>query len=276
MRRPEKRKGYVLADLHAHLANYKSEESTLEALTSGLIGLAFLDYEKSHQILTYEQAVKLPGVDEIERGLLAKVTYKGNTGYVLKTQELRVLEDVEHHILAVGIREYLPNYDNAERAISAAREQGAVLVLNHPYVVPHLPAVGYRLITAEEEKRVREIAALVDEIEVFNGQCVNTTWLGRLAMTAGELLLPEKFSNLTSDMTIANSLAWKLARDCGYKGTAASDTHWRMEQVGTSGIWIPEKDLCFRSLKEAITGHNFECQEQYVSLLSFGRGMFLG
>jgi hypothetical protein len=254
--RPKRSPDRVLADLHCHFPSDLEEKETLEVLTSGLFGLTLINGGEA-TTLTYEKALQLPGTEEIDRGFFARINYLGNTGYFVKTQELKIREDFEYHLLAVGIKEYLPDFSEGNVAIEEARKQGALLILNHPFVTANdHPLVKYRPINAQEEKRIREISLWVDEVEVFNGHNVNTH-------------VP-----FIPNMHLANEAALEMAEGYGFKGTAASDTHCRLEQAGTSGIFIAEKDLCFEALREAILKKKFERSEQYVSLLSFARGIF--
>jgi len=251
-----KKEGKILADLHTHPANYKCKEDTLEALTFGITGLAFINHGNQNKILTYEEGVGLfSDVEEIDIGKFAKVTYDGKTGYLLKAQEFTA----DFHILALGIETYLPNIQDARQAVEAARKQNAIVILNHPYVTNNdHPIVKYRLITEEEEAKARELCEMVDEVEVFNAQNIRTYMPG----------IP--------NMNEANDAAKILAQHCGKKGTAASDAHLRLEQLGIAGIYLSDQHLCLEAIREALKNQNFERAEQYVNRLSFIKGMFIG
>jgi len=256
MIRPLKREGQVLADLHSHPANYKSLDETLEMLSSGLTGLAFIDCGAANKILTYEQAIKLPGAEEVDSGLFAKITSNGKRGYFVKAQE--ILSDF--HILVIGAKEKIPYFEDARKVVEEARKLNPALIqLNHPYVVANNhPIIKYRFINEEEERKVRELCQMVDQVEVFNAQNINTLVPG----------IP--------NMNLANYKAKILAEEFGFNGTASSDAHLRLEQVGISGIYLDEKNLNLDSLKEQVKRGNFERREQYVSRWSFGLGMFVG
>lgn len=251
--------GKVLSDLHTHPANYKSQEETLEMLTRGcLIGLSWLDYPGAKTILTYEQALNLPGTREIDTGILAKIYYGGRTGYFIKCQELQPKLNIVH-IQAIGCREYIPKELEAKEAIRAIHQQGGLTAINHPYVTVDEDAliVRYRLIHESEEEEVEEITSLVDEVEVFNAQNINPT-----------------FGIVVPNMKKANQRAHELAERHGKKGIACSDAHRRLEQIGITGIYLPEQNLCWESIKANILSKNFERYEQYVSKWSFVKGMF--
>lgn len=252
MDRPTKKEGFVLADLHCHPSSGQNTEETLEMLISGLVGLT--ETNKSSNILTYSQALNFPHIEEIDPGILAKITYDDKVGYFMHTQEVLC----DYHILILGLKENLPHFDDSRKATEEAHRRGGLVILNHPYVVQN-PAsfTRFRLINDEEEKKVRELCELIDEIEVFNAQNINPT-LG--------IVIP--------NMKVANEKAVQLAKEYGFTGIAASDAHKRIEQVGTTGIYLSEEKLCLESIQEQIKKGKFQRYEHYVSRWSFVRGMF--
>lgn len=250
----------ILADFHAHPANYNCQEETLEMLTRGcLVGLSWIDYPNAKTILTYEQALGLPGVTEIDSGLLAKINSNNGTGYFIKTQELQPEQNIVH-LLTLGCRKYISKELDAKEAIKAIHQQGGLAIINHPYVTVNRGSriIPYRLIHSEEEKEVEEITSLVDEVEVFNAQNINPT-----------------FGIVVPNMKRANERAQELAEKHGKKGVACSDAHRRLEQIGITGIYLPEQNLCWEAIRANILSKNFERYEQYVSKWSFVKGMFL-
>jgi hypothetical protein len=99
---------------------------------------------------------------------------------------------------------------------------------------------------------------MVDEVEVFNAQNIHTFVPG----------IP--------NMNKANDAAKLLATKYNKKGTASSDAHLRLEQLGIAGIYLSNQDLCLEAIREALKTRNFERVEQYASRLSFVKGMFIG
>ncbi len=255
MEKPPKKTGRVLADLHTHPSKHNDPESILEALCDNLVGLAAIN--GARKILTYGDILGLNGVKELDKGFLAKVTFRGKKGYVVRTQEILA----KYHILAVGCEKYLeePEDMDSRRVVEEIHKKGGVAILNHPYVIPSGSwPVKYRLINEAEEKEVQELCSMVDEVEAFNGQNIN--------------LIPN-----IAWMNQANEKAKKLIAEYGhFKGTASSDTHSRLEQLKTSGIYIPEENLSIEAIKHHIRTGNFERFEQYVTPVSFLMGHFLG
>ena len=100
----------------------------------------------------------------------------------------------------------------------------------------------------------------VDEVEIFNAQCINPT-LG--------LVVP--------NMKKANMRAEQLAVRYKFKGNVATDAHKRFEQVKLCGIYVDEEKLCIDKLKQDIKQGNFSNDyRRYVSRWSFVMGMFVG
>ncbi|AJF63152.1 MAG: hypothetical protein QT11_C0001G1028 [archaeon GW2011_AR20] len=234
------------ADLHVHLPrNVDLGNLILNLSQPGLIGLA--TYNNKNMLLSYHDIKG--ALKEIDPGILGVIVYDNDAGYVLNVQEI----NAEHHISALGCKEKI-TAKNAKEAIKEIKKQNGLAILNHPYIVPG-GWTRYRLINKEEEKIINELAREVDEIEVFNGQCINA--------------IPSIL-----DMREANEKAQKFARKNGFKGIATSDTHMRLEQVLTSGIYINGEDLTFKKLKEYIIEKKFESVGNYVSRGSFVKGHF--
>ncbi|MBI4009960.1 MAG: hypothetical protein HY361_02080 [Candidatus Aenigmarchaeota archaeon] len=253
MAKPPEKEGMVLADLHAH-PRHESYDKILKMLSWGITGLTETGIYNG---VTYQDVLNYPGVREVDRGILAEVTYRGNKGYVIKSQE--VLEGkLGPHILAVGCGINIDGILDPRKVVEEIHKQGGLAIPTHPYVTPtgEWP-IKYRIITKQEERIVRELCLMVDELETHNSQNIN--------------LFP-----FFLDMRQANRMAKKLAEEYGFKGVATSDTHSRLEQVKISGIYVPEDNISFEALKHYIKNGLFERYEQYVSRLSFLMGHFVG
>jgi hypothetical protein len=239
----------VIADLHAHPAMPSSIDETRDMLSHGLVGLA--GSNSNGYVMRYEQALGVPGSIELETGLLGSHIYEGTRGYFMRAQE--VLSD--HHILAIGLNENIPDYADARRSVHEIQDRGGLAVLVHPFIISKDdPIFRYGLV--DDESKVRELADMVDAIESFNGQCINAIpikgWLKK-----------------------ANRMAVELCRDSGKEGIASSDTHKLSEQVFTSGIYLDEDDISVERIMDDIRHGRFVRYQQYVSHLSFVRGHFL-
>lgn len=257
MKNPPEIEGRILVDLHAHPSRQNSQRDLTSLLSSGVTGLTARN--NSRRIFTYDDALQLPGVKEIDKGLFGSLSLGGRTGYFVRTQEV----DSDFHILAVGCPKTIENYPDARRAIEEIRRQSGLAVLNHPYVNVELGYFRYpRLIRTEQEKRIRELCELVDEVEVFNASAINA--------------IP-----FIADLSPANESARKLVnkltqQGMPHVGIAVSDAHYRLEQVKIAGIYVPQEGLSIEALKDHIHKKRFDRFEQHISRLSILRGFFEG
>jgi hypothetical protein len=246
MKKPAARKnGKILVDLHVHLTKKCKEHELLEVLSQGVTGIAALN---GKGYVRYEDVLELPGVKEIDKGLFAEVNYRGNTGYALKVQEVKAY----HHILAVGIKDYLGRYGTPEQAAKAIKEQGGLSVFSHPGLIDSKGGIlGWYI--DEDEKGLAKVCKQVDAIEQFNAFC-------------------NSFPPIINFRKI-NKMAKQLAEKYGFIGIAVSDTHYRLDQPRTSGIYIDEKYLSAKGIKQAILTRDFKRVEKYISRASMIKGM---
>lgn len=250
MKQPPEIKGRILADLHCHPSRNNSVEDIAEMLSWGITGLTASNGNKTY--FTYDDAMQLPNVKEIDLGLFAGIEHNGREGYFARTQEI----NADFHVLALGCYNTLPSFTDARKSIEAIHKGGGLAILNHPYVLSTgRKIIKYRLANEAEERRLEELCEMADEVEVFNAQNIN--------------LLP-----VVAWMKNANRNAKALATKHGFHGTASSDAHRLLEQVKTAGVYLPSENLCMDSIKENIKKGNFERHEQYVSRRSFLKGMF--
>ncbi|MAG50239.1 hypothetical protein CL621_01200 [archaeon] len=253
MKKAPEKQVKIIADLHSHPGTKNSTGDIMDLLSDGITGLTATN--SGLYILNYEDVLlKFNGVKEIDKGLFAELSYNGKKGYFVKAQEVRS----NHHILSVGCEKYLDDYEDSRKTVEEIHKHGGLAILNHPSVVScRFWPIKYRLVNEDEEKEVRELCEMVDEVEVFNAQNIN--------------LIPA-----IAWMKKANVKAKELAAEYGFKGIASSDAHLRLEQVKTSGIYVPEEDLSIESLKYNIMNQNFDRFEQYVSISDFLKGHFSG
>ncbi len=257
MKRAPYVEGKLLADLHAHLANYKSEKETLEILCSpGIVGLSLIDEENcSYKILTYEQAYNRFSnlIKEIDKGQLAKISSENGEGYFLRSQEITG----KNHILAFGFEgDYLFNYSDPRKAVEEIHKKKGIAILNHPYVITENygmnPLKDFRYPNAKEESELKELLDMVDEVEIFNSQCINLL-----------------FGILIPNFKKANLKAEKLIENSKFKGTVSSDAHYRIDQPKICGIYISDDNICLDKIKDSVKTGNFDNKyRQYASRIT--------
>jgi len=249
---PPELTGKILVDLHAHPSKNNSERDIASLLSSGVTGLAAR--HRGKYILTYEDALNLPGVKEIDKGLFASLTKNRSTGYFAKVQEV----DSDHHILAIGCRKTLPDYPDARQTIDEIHKQGGFAILPHPHLIFPYPVLYPVVVREHQEEYIKELCGMVDEVELFNAKAVEVVpWL--------------------VDLRISNERTKKLIgllRQQGqtHTGIAASDAVHNLSQVRKSGIYVPKEGLCIDALMSHIREKRFERFEQYLSWTSVAHG----
>jgi|SRR3989344_5502042 len=259
-------KKYVLADLHVHVDGDIAKNnpgSVVDLLSSGLTAMT----EGRNHVLNYDQALELCAHNgatfrEIERGLLAEVIQGDKKGYVLRAQEVYS----SHHILSVGCTRFIDPSLQPERVVEEIRKYGGISILVHPYILNSHGGKLPRIANSEEEKMARSLAQIADEIEIFNGHCIDL---------APSTMLPTdmKYAQL-GWLKRMNERARKLADSVGKKGIASSDAHDFVDQAKTSGIYVPESNLSIASLQEAIATGDFMQEKRYISRWSFLKSRF--
>jgi len=248
MHRPPSVNGKIFADFHAHPSKDYQLEALLKMLSWGITGLA--SRQDARTVLTYDVAVKFPGVEEVDKGILARLTYNGSTGYFIKAEEVEGV----NHVLAIGCKNPVEWAKDSEGVIKNIRKQGGIVVLNHPMFVPdETSLMHYRFVGAKEFDLLRKLALQTDEVESFNAQAI-------------------EFIPGVLDFSQANTRAYALARESGHKGMASSDAHYVLEQVKVAGNYFPSDNLCFDAIHHHIKTKDFVPYHQHVSRWSFIKG----
>jgi len=267
---PEKQ-GKIIADLHCHPSRKNKLEDILQSLSGVLTAPSYINGHESK--IRYELLKDLTtsgySFKEIDKGIFGKFEYKNyKSGYILKCQEVAS----EHDVLALGCpSDYLPDYKNIKKTITEIQERGGIAIMPHPYIVNSGDWAVYRLITKKEYEHFKEGFQMADEIEIDNGQCIDTTPLYKD--------IPFFFNRI--NMIKANRQAKEMVEKefPSKKGTAASDAHNELVQLHSRGIYLPEENLCFDSIKENIQNGSFErfpdnIETQTVNIFSWLKGMF--
>jgi len=265
MKKAPKKPSMIISDLHCHPSRKNKLEDILDTLSNGLTGLTYV--ESNEDFLTYEMLTNLPQFKEIDKGIFGSITYNGKTGYVLKSQEIEDQDSI--HVMALGCKEYLSEseYRDPRKAVEEIHKRGYIAQVNHPFIINSFDWARYKLInsfTEKEYKNFIELCQMADEIEIFNGHCIDLfPWFDGLPI----------FNRL--NMAKANKLAeFLITKLPNKKGTASSDAHNELEQVHTSGIYLPDEHLCFDAIKEYIKTKNFEVHKGPISRWSFLKGAF--
>ncbi|MBI4170448.1 MAG: hypothetical protein HY514_02050 [Candidatus Aenigmarchaeota archaeon] len=254
MARAPKIPGMIIADIHTHPGKYHDAASLTGALSDGITGLT--QRYKSSNIVTYEDALSLPGAMEMDKGLFACL----GAGYFMKTQEVMS----NYHILAAGCRKYIPHWKDARKTVDEVHRQNGLAILNHPFLQR---TDGLPLIKRLEDgaKELDELLDIVDEIEVFNGYCVSAVPQAMEQLPG----IPDMLRLRTLNER-AKDLAEKSNR---FKGIATSDAHYNLKSIQTAGIYIRENCASMEGLMYCIKTGNFERYEKTSDRMTFFRGL---
>ncbi len=247
---PSVKKNKVLADFHVHSNRGTSAKELLDKLPKDVDIVTLAD--KGPLDLSYFE-FKQKLLDEhmpfTDKGSLLDIP-RQQTLHVGYAQEKRV---PGYHLLIVGHTSSL-HEKSREETFALAREEGGIIILAHPYSAEeHNPAISWLFpyTLRNEDSEFFWYLANVDAIEAFNAQ--NQFW-----------------------MCTSNVKARHTAQQSHLPGTAGSDTHGIIEDVGISGVYFPRDALDFsgdrafyRSIKNALRDNNYERKEQYASPFSF-------
>lgn len=174
-----RKEGKILCDLHAHPANYRPLEKTLNVLSSaGLVGLGHVEGTKRNFI--YEQAKSLvenePQFEEITPGQLARI----GEGYFIRTQEItgsyvhkgKGKRLALYDILALGWEggDYFLEGETRKTIEEIHKRKGLAFIC-HPYVTRG--GLMFKMRDEQEEKILEELCEMADGLEVYNGQNIN-------------------------------------------------------------------------------------------------------
>lgn len=182
-----------------------------------------------------------------------EITTKDDKLIAIKAQELR--SESGRDVLAIGCDGIITPYKNINDTIKEIHKQNGIAIVAHPMsIFKNDSFFGVTIANKEERKELETICLEADALEEFNSQ--NYLWL-----------------------LYSNVLAESFIKQHGLPGTAGSDTHYDLEQIGLSGI-IMEKDLLrtdyfIEDLKNVIKNKKFKVHKEYTGLIKFYKIMAL-
>lgn len=289
-----RKEGYWTVDLHNHIDKPETDKELKKLLERivdvGVVGSGLCmplpsdnviySYDKKRVSFDYLANLNLkPKIGKIheidKRRSLEIELWDGRTGYFFNVQEIGPNVNMLHrpyyrpHLLVVGCPEKLPsNGVHIAPVLADINKSGSYVQVNHPGTVSMENGFPpYRLINKDEIEKLKGILNYVHEVEIFNAQQIN------LALGI-DLPFFEKLN-----MKKANRWAKRFVEENKIphiKGVKGSDAHELVEQVGTTGIFIPKDGpVCFEWLKSHLIDKKdfVQAPDQYVSRWSFIQGM---
>jgi hypothetical protein len=253
------RPGKIALDFHAHLAErdaWKNLDELLKVLSRGITALT-IGERKRGNLLSYEQALTIPKlkdhIREIDKGLFASVEYNGQTGYIIRNQEI----ESKYHVLAAPTGDHLKfDYDRISQidyVMEIVKGSGCYCAIAHVSLKeePDKPFYKrWRFLNPEEREEVIKIAKQTDGVEVSSSFWINMPIIG----------------NLREGIILAK----EMAREQGFVQLTNSDAHERLEQLQTSVMYLDDQSRgqCFEKVINALKAGKFEIYEQPLSKVS--------
>ncbi|MBM3199954.1 hypothetical protein FJZ53_03365 [Candidatus Woesearchaeota archaeon] len=205
-----------------------------------------LDYEKFRSYVKQN-----PKYSINDYGKYLEIKTENDRLIAIKAQEIRSKSGRD--VLAIGCDGTIGSYQDIRDTIKEIHSQNGIAIIAHPMSIQKDSSFfGITLADKEERKELEQLCVEADALEEFNSQ--NYLWL-----------------------CYSNVLTEAFAKKHGLSGTAGSDTHFDLKQVGLSGIII-KKDLLHienlvEDLRKAIKNKNFKNHKEYSDPISFFRIM---
>ncbi len=244
------KKDALLSDFHVHINRETTAHELLQKLPEEVDIVTLAD--KGENELSFSQfKQKLHGekIPFADKGYLLEIPRQPPL-YIGYAQETRV---AGYHMLVVGHKSSL-HAMSSRSFFDTARAEGGIIILAHPFSAEETnPYISWLLpytLRTEDMSFVWQIAN-VDAIEAFNAH--NQFW-----------------------MCASNVKARNAAAGFDIPGTAGSDTHGIIEDVGISGVYFPRNALDFSSdtafyssVRKSLQEKNYERKEHYASPINF-------
>ncbi len=272
----------VKVDLHTHVPR-DADGSELERTLAGqATGLA--KNTRMPGALLYEDAVDMPGVEEVEQGRIARLRGENGVGYLVRAEEIGSPHYSRNipHLLAVGCEgDYLGDSDDPYETVSEIHNRGGIAILNHPSIVDSgNQLLQLKLIDPRKDETMTRLAEMTDGVEGGNAYQTNVI-PDFLSQRLGNYFLERELdSNLLglvlSQFIMHEGIEWQkqLATQSGKKWMAASDSHLVLEHVGVAGNYMEEESLqSVEDLRGTIREGRFEQEEAYLDFSEMAKGI---
>lgn len=228
------KKGCIPADLHCHISK-RITDSELNALfqrgyliaatTKGTVPTA--SYEEIKQRLTQQGAY----FEELKNGGIARVVINGHESFLLKNQEI---VSAPQHILAVGIKDNVPDFQNPSQTIKYIHENGKAAILSHPETLEIRLGnvlVPFPSILHKDYEKTLDLAQKADTYESFNAFTLSF-W---------------RSLNFEADCVINKRLGKNKKQ-----GISVSDSHYVTGHAGKGLTYIPSGKLSLDGIADYV------------------------
>ncbi|MBL7100640.1 MAG: hypothetical protein ISS23_01655 [Nanoarchaeota archaeon] len=242
-------------DTHMHIrkpSNYQNGieeivETAMEKVDVIMIMTHSRGNSNQFDYKTFTQAIEENPKYEIkDYGVYATVESEDGKLIAIKSQELG--SNYGRDILAIGCDRLIEPNQDIQKIIKQIHEQSGIAIIAHPMSIKRKAFIPFSLANEKQIKDLEIVYNHADAIEQFNSQ--NYLWLCR--------------SNVLSEL---------FTSEKKFPGTAGSDTHGDLEQIGLSGIIIKKNllnmDNLIEDLRIAIKNKNFRTHKEYPDPIKF-------
>ncbi len=246
---------YIDTHMHIKMLSYQGIEEIVDKAMEKVDVIVVMNHDtNTSQGLdydTFKNKIKENKKYEIkDYGKYVEINTKYDRLIAIKAQELRTSSGRD--VLAIGCDGIIKTNSDVKEVIREIHEQNGIAIIAHPMSIAKDSFFGINIANENERKGLELICYEADALEEFNSQ--NYLWL-----------------------LYSNVLAESFVKKHGLSGTAGSDTHYDLEQIGLSGI-IVEKDLVSMNdfvgdLKKVIKNKKFKLHKEYTSPVKFGKIM---
>lgn len=250
----------IYVDLHMHIYNpshYKKgiEEIVDTAMKKVDLFVIMNCHEKYTERLNYEifkEKLKDSTKYKIkDYGRYIQISTEDDKVIAIKSQEIGC--ESGRDVLAIGTDKIEP-YQKIEKVIEEIHKQAGIAIVAHPMSLHKKKFIPYSTANEEEKEALKKIYHKADAIEEFNSQ--NYFW-----------------------MCSSNVLAKIFVENNNTIGTAGSDMHGDLKQIGLSGIIIKKNLLdinnLINDLKKVIKDKKFKVHKEYTDPISFFKTMIV-
>ena len=247
-------------DTHMHLFKPENYQGGIEEIVDKAMerveGMVVMVHEqgmgKDLSYETFKEEVKKdPKYEVIDHGKYLEVKTENDSLIAVKAQEIGQTED--RHVLAIGCDGKVTRKKDMGATLREIKRQNGIAIIAHPMTRKRKGFPYYGIATKKEvEEELDPFILYADGFETFNSQ--NYLWLCQ-----------------------SNVKAEQYARKYNLPGTAGSDTHGNLKQIGLAGIIIDQDQLSadnfIEDLRTAIRNKKFKTHEEYTDPISFYNDM---
>lgn len=181
-------------------------------------------------------------------GKYVEVKTENDKLIAIKAQELR--DNYGRDVLAIGCDGLIGHHPTLREFVEEIHKRNGIAIIAHPMTINNEGFFPFRLANKKEIKNLENIYYEADSIEEFNSQ--NYLW-----------------------MYHSNILAELFSKEHNILGTAGSDTHGDLEQIGLSGIIIKANllgmDNLIHDLKNIVRNKKFRIHKEYTNPINFAK-----